>query len=212
MKTQSHFGEPMKTGMKATSAAESGSVAYVANQLCARSLEVFVLSYLVLLVAWLTCAVHVEASSAWTSGRRVQRMCTFEDTMQSQERPRRSHVQAQCPVRPVPTARKQKFDGTMIHGGERRPCPAGVYGAEEALRRSSAQLHVLKHPVPAPEGFYALGGEPTLRRRSSISPCSPGSFCVAGTSKKCPAGTYGATAKLSTSKCTDLCQLATIAP
>ncbi|KAG3078988.1 hypothetical protein PI124_g19685 [Phytophthora idaei] len=134
MKTQSHVGEPMKTGMKATSAAESGSVAYVANQLCARSLE---------------CSVEVHGFKEARSFKNRKRMqlpvpgrqvveCNVcarsKDTMQSQERPRRSHVQAQCPVRPVPTALVVSDARVLLASMELRKLCA----------RSSAQLHVLK--------------------------------------------------------------------
>ncbi|KAG2861005.1 hypothetical protein JG687_00010422 [Phytophthora cactorum] len=54
--------------------------------------------------------------------------------MQSQERPRRSHVQAQCPVRPVPTALVVSDARVLLASMELR----------KLCVRSSAQLHVLK--------------------------------------------------------------------
>ncbi|KAG7377735.1 hypothetical protein PHYPSEUDO_011080 [Phytophthora pseudosyringae] len=128
--------------------------------------------------------------------------------------------------------------GSYCSGGERRPCPAGVYGGEEGLRTKQCSAPCPEgfycpegtaapiecgaadvycpvsstQPVPVPEGFYAEGGEPTGRRRSSIRPCNPGAFCVAGTSHRCPAGTYGATVRLSTSKCSGTCPVGHYCP
>ncbi|ETP31356.1 hypothetical protein F442_19775 [Phytophthora nicotianae P10297] len=177
----------------------------------------------------LACCIDASgASSAWSTGRRVQRVCTFEGYYAI---PGAITTQP-CPgTLPCPP-------GSYCTGGERRPCPAGVYGAEEGLRTKQCSAPCPEgfycpegtavpiecgaadvycplsstNPLPVPEGFYGVGGEPTLRRRSSISPCNPGSFCVAGTSQKCPAGTYGTIAKLITSKCTDLCPVGHYCP
>ncbi|KAF4127591.1 hypothetical protein GN958_ATG23220 [Phytophthora infestans] len=176
----------------------------------------------VLLVAWVACV------GGATSRRRKQRVCTFEGYYT---------VPGATTTQPCPGAMPCP-PGFYCTGGERRPCPAGVYGAGEALRTKqcsapcpegfycpegsatplecgAADVYCplgSRLPVPVPEGFYALGGEPTLRRRSSISPCSSGSYCVAGRSQKCPAGTYGAAAKLSASKCTNLCPVGHFCP
>ncbi|KAL4094950.1 hypothetical protein PRIC1_010600 [Phytophthora ramorum] len=175
---------------------------------------------------WATCDVH--AASSWPPGRRVQRVCVFEGFYPV---PGATTTQP-CPgTLPCPP-------GSYCAGGERRPCPAGVYGAEEGLRTQQCSAPCPEgfycpegtatpiecgaadrycplsssQPEQVPEGFYALGGEPTDRRRSSISPCSPGSFCVAGTSQRCPAGTYGATAQLSTPKCSGQCPVGHYCP
>ncbi|GMF24118.1 unnamed protein product [Phytophthora lilii] len=165
--------------------------------------------------------------------------------------PQRSHVQARCLVRLDPTART--FAGSSFaltssnsstillrpcSAGERRPCPAGVYGAEEGLRTKlcsapcpegfycpegtatpiecgSADKYCplgSERPLPVPEGHYALGGEPTVRRRSSIRPCNPGSFCVFGASQRCPAGTFGAIARLASSACSGPCPVGYYCP
>ncbi|KAE9043578.1 hypothetical protein PR001_g5732 [Phytophthora rubi] len=170
-------------------------------------------------------------------------------TTQSPELPQHAHVQARCRVRPVPTAgTNTKLRNSIAtqstnfldacSGGERRPCPAGVYGAEQGLRTKQCSAPCPEgfycpegtanpiecgaadfycplgstQPTAVPGGFFALGGEPTDRRRSSISACPPGSFCVDGTSRRCPAGVYGSGARLSTPQCSGRCPVGHYCP
>ncbi|KAH7489081.1 uncharacterized protein KRP23_3019 [Phytophthora ramorum] len=99
-------------------------------------------SHLLSVATWATCDVH--AASSWPPGRRVQRVCVFEGFYPV---PGATTTQP-CPgTLPCPP-------GSYCAGGERRPCPAGVYGAEEGLRTQQCS-------APCPEGFYCPEGTAT---------------------------------------------------
>lgn len=121
-------------------------------------------------------------------------------------------------------------------GGVRRPCPAGTYGVEPALRSSAcsaicpggffcpagsispvecggADVYCPLRSVAAvrvPEGFFSMGA--AALRRDRIAPCPKGFFCLKGTKRPCPAGTYGASLQLKTPMCTDACPAGSYCP
>lgn len=88
-------------------------------------------------------------------------------------------------------------------------CPAGFFCPEGSITpvecggtdvycplRSAA-------PVRVPEGFYSTGV--SALRRDRIAPCPKGFFCISGSKRPCPAGTYGAAVQNKTPQCTDEC-------
>ena len=103
--------------------------------------------------------------------------------------------------------------------GLRAPCAPGRYGDAKGLTKpscsglcapgylcalastSAKQLLCSTGPgeycplgsyqsLPVPSGYYSVNG--TLTSRSAIVPCSPGTYCVGGVTRKCPAGRYSA--------------------
>ena len=65
-------------------------------------------------------------------------------------------------------------------------CPAGV-----AL------------PMSVPQGYLSLGNNSTMR--SSVLPCSSGTYCVNGVNASCPAGRFGCADRLSDAGCNGPC-------
>jgi hypothetical protein len=68
-------------------------------------------------------------------------------------------------------------------------CPAGT--AHAALRAAA--------------GAYTVGGAPGNRTRTNQVVCEAGWWCRGGTKEPCPAGTYGRTRGLATSRCSGVC-------
>ncbi|RLN87726.1 hypothetical protein BBJ28_00020060, partial [Nothophytophthora sp. Chile5] len=98
------------------------------------------------------------------------------------------------------------------------PCPAGFFCPEGSATPAECGAADRYCPVGStqpslvPAGFFAIGGEPSQRRRSSVLACEPGSFCVSGTSYPCPAGSYGARTQLATRECSGSCPVGHFCP
>ena len=72
-------------------------------------------------------------------------------------------------------------------------------------------------PIKAMPGHYTLSmlGNTDIssaQTRSSQAVCEPGFYCVGGLRLPCPAGTYGASVGLTTSKCSGLCEAGYFCP
>lgn len=117
--------------------------------------------------------------------------------------------------------------GTYCRNGVRFPCPAGKYsnttGSSSCLsneceegffcpaestspRQNSCGSPSLycpsgsKEPIRVPEGFYSTGGSLITRTGKAI--CEPGFYCRGdGIKRQCPAGTFGSSHGLTSSKC-----------
>jgi len=122
--------------------------------------------------------------------------------------------------------------------GVRQPCPAGKYGSLSGLSTSecsgdcqegfycptnSSDSQQFKcgdtdfycptgvgAPISVSTGYYSTGGAPITRPAQTI--CPPGSYCVDGVDRLCPAGRYGETSGLSSSQCSGPCYLGHYCP
>lgn len=114
-------------------------------------------------------------------------------------------------------------------GGQRFPCPAGVFGRANGLRSRSCsgvcpgghycpqgtalpiECGTPDHycplgaaaPTNVPDGFFSLGLSVLTRDR--VVQCPPGHFCVSGLQYPCPPGIFGSTQGLTTSQCSGEC-------
>jgi hypothetical protein len=59
-------------------------------------------------------------------------------------------------------------------------------------------------PTPVSAGYYTTGGG-SATTASAQAPCEPGSYCASGVRTACPAGTFGASAGLTTGTCSGVC-------
>ncbi len=121
--------------------------------------------------------------------------------------------------------------GQYCSDGVTNPCPAGTFGATEALPSSAcsgpcaagytcpaSSTSPTQTPcggvgVYCPEGsamaMFAAPGEytvgPTYATRTGILPCPSGSYCVGGMRSPCEAGTFGCADRLSIPTCNGPC-------
>jgi len=117
--------------------------------------------------------------------------------------------------------------GTYCRNGVRFPCPAGKYsnssGSTSCLSNNcqagffcppesssprqkpcgSSQFYCpegSREPVRVPAGFYTVGGNFITRTDKAM--CEPGFYCIGdGIKRLCPAGTFGSSYGLTSSKC-----------
>ena len=59
-------------------------------------------------------------------------------------------------------------------------------------------------PLPAPPGYFTVNG--TSSTRSAIEECVPGTYCIEGIIRDCPAGRYGDSYKIFSPDCTGPCR------
>ena len=118
--------------------------------------------------------------------------------------------------------------------GERRPCPAGRYGASAGLASAGcdgacAPGHVCPAasvsataapcggadvycaggdaaPTPVSPGHYSTPADGGAATRTGEAPCAAGRYCAGGVARACPGGAYGAAPRLTSAACSGACE------
>ncbi|RYY33684.1 hypothetical protein EON62_04000, partial [archaeon] len=94
-------------------------------------------------------------------------------------------------------------------------CPYTNHSVATAVQCGSAAVYCplgSATPVSASPGYYTVGGYerqlglPESTTRVTEVACEPGTYCERGIRRACPAGTYGATARLNSSACSGECE------